>query len=305
MHALEEYEKVVDMLNESPPAGKQAMLAAFEGLRTNLAGFHVGSAGSNNTGGALASSNSAIPSLTSYPSSSSSSLSVPGGTPSPPIIRGYILQEVLGRGAFGTVYQVQRESGDKLYAMKELSLREMQKAGAIGIPGGNNNARGGGGDPTTTGETVKQAASELGKEIDILSQLDHPNIVRYYTSFLEGPSVYIVMELVDGSSLLDHINSWVEKGVQMAEESIWPIFIQLCLALCYMHMEKRVVHRDLTPSNIMISDEKVVKVTDFGLARQTHNGTVLQSAVGTISFSCPEIVMHESYTDKADIWSLG
>src|SRR4051812_34083620 len=42
-----------------------------------------------------------------------------------------------------------------------------------------------------------------------------------------------------------------------------------------------------------------------GLARQTHNGTVLQSAVGTISFSCPEIVMHESYTDKADIWSLG
>lgn len=265
-----------------------------------------------------------------------------GGSAGPMVVRGYTVQEVLGKGAFGTVYMVQRENGDKQYAMKELPLKELQK-----INGMNKNSDISGSATTTSADPVKLAANEMGKEVDILSQLDHPNIVRYYSSFLEGNNIYIVMELVEGTSLLDHINSFAEKSAinvnsttgstststngitstgslssaagsnnsnaqnggagastqgVMPEESIWPLFIQLCLALCYMHMEKRVVHRDLTPSNIMINDRHVLKITDFGLARQTHNNTVLQSAVGTISFSCPEIIMHESYTDKADIW---
>lgn len=265
VHPIEPYERLVDAYNDLPPPSKKAMRDALDEYKQ--AGAVVG-------GGV-------------------------GSAQAPLVIRGYQVQEVLGKGAFGTVYQVQKENSDKLYAMKELSLKELQKnqiAGASSAAGGA---------PADKGEAMKQSALELNKEVEILSQLDHPNIVRYYTSFQEGSCVYILMELVEGTSLLDHINSWVEKGIQMSEESIWPIFIQLCLALCYMHMEKRVVHRDLTPANIMINEGKRVKITDFGLARQTHNGTVLQSAVGTISFSCPEIVMHESYTDKADLWSLG
>ena len=216
VHGIEAYEHIVDLLNSQSSSNLQIMRQAFDTLK------------------------------------STSTTGVDGKLP---VIRGYVIQEVLGKGAFGTVYQVQRENGDKLYAMKELSLKELQKASGITISSGSNSS-------ASSADAVHLAAKEMGKEVEILSQLDHPNIVRYYTSFLEGPSVYIVMELVEGASLLDHINSWVEKGTMMPEEAIWPIFIQLCLALCYMHMEKRVVHRDLTPSNIMINDKKVVKIAD-------------------------------------------
>jgi len=262
---IERYERIIDEMDTNDGGERRAMLATLEEMRMQAVG-------SGAYTGARA-------------------------------IRGYMIQEVLGKGAFGTVYQVQKESGDKLYAMKELSLKDLQKAGISANAGGSGG--GGGSSGSTSAEQVKRAAHEMVKEVEILSQLDHPNIVRYYTSFLEGGSVYIIMELVDGTSLLDFIQSRIEKGARLAEEQIWPIFIQITLALCYMHMEKRVVHRDLTPNNILIRDSKVVKIADFGLARQTHHGTVLQSAVGTISFSCPEIVMHETYTDKADIWSLG
>jgi NIMA (never in mitosis gene a)-related kinase len=90
--------------------------------------------------------------------------------------------------------------------------------------------------------------------------------------------------------------------------------MQIVQALNYMHIKKGVVHRDLSPSNILLEHgSQRVKLADFGLAK-AHNGDwskrrrdelVMQSAVGTIAFSSPEIIMHEPYGDKVDVWSLG
>ncbi len=148
---------------------------------------------------------------------------------------------------------------------------------------------------------------EICREVAILKDLDHPNIIKYYTSFSEGQYIYIVMELLDGASLADFILSQSEKKQKVKEEVVWSILSQLTAALRYLHCEKRVMHRDLAPSNILIDGEFNIKLADFGLAKKwgTQSASVMKSFVGTILYSCPEIVQSQAYTEKADVWSLG
>jgi len=90
------------------------------------------------------------------------------------------------------------------------------------------------------------------------------------------------------------------------EDDIWQIFVQLCSAIYYIHVEKHIVHRDLSPANIMISSNNIIKLIDFGLAKTLENDVkVMQSVVGTIAYSCPEILQGQGYTEKADLWSIG
>nr|XP_036864600.1 serine/threonine-protein kinase Nek10 [Manis javanica] len=136
-------------------------------------------------------------------------------------------------------------------------------------------------------------------------KLYHPNVVRYYKTFLENDRLYIVMELIEGAPLGEHFSSLKEKKHHFSEERLWKIFIQLCLALRYLHKEKRIVHRDLTPNNIMLGDKDKVTVTDFGLAKQKQENSKLTSVVGTILYSCPEVLKSEPYGEKADVWAAG
>ncbi|XP_052046667.1 serine/threonine-protein kinase Nek10 isoform X4 [Apodemus sylvaticus] len=136
-------------------------------------------------------------------------------------------------------------------------------------------------------------------------KLYHPNVVRYYKTFLENDRLYIVMELIEGAPLGEHFSSLKEKHHHFSEERLWKIFIQLCLALRYLHKEKRIVHRDLTPNNIMLGDKDKVTVTDFGLAKQKQESSKLTSVVGTILYSCPEVLKSEPYGEKADVWAAG
>uniref|UniRef100_A0A8K9WU26 NIMA-related kinase 10 n=1 Tax=Oncorhynchus mykiss TaxID=8022 RepID=A0A8K9WU26_ONCMY len=136
-------------------------------------------------------------------------------------------------------------------------------------------------------------------------KMTHPNVVKYYKTFLKGDRLYIVMELIEGVPLWDHFNSLKEKEQQFTEERLWNIFIQMCLALRYLHKEKRIVHRDLTPNNVMLGERDKVTITDFGLAKQKQENSKLTSVVGTILYSCPEIVKSEPYGEKADVWASG
>ncbi|NXE48257.1 NEK10 kinase, partial [Casuarius casuarius] len=201
-------------------------------------------------------------------------------------IGNYAILEYLGSGAFGSVYKVRKHSGQNLLAMKEVNLHSP----AFGK------------DKKDRDSNVKNIISEL---TIIKEQLYHPNIVRYHRTFLENDRLYIVMELIEGVPLGEHFHSLKEKQQQFTEERIWNIFIQLCLALRYLHKEKRIVHRDLTPNNIMLGDKDKVTVTDFGLAKQKQENSKLASVVGTILYSCPEVVKSEPYGEKADVWAAG
>lgn len=76
--------------------------------------------------------------------------------------------------------------------------------------------------------------------------------------------------------------------------------------LRYMHGEKKVIHRDLNPSNVMVDHKLNLKVADFGLAKAiTNSSQMTHSFVGTLVYSCPQIVQNQLYNEKADIWSFG
>ncbi|NWW87959.1 NEK10 kinase, partial [Rhynochetos jubatus] len=201
-------------------------------------------------------------------------------------IGNYAILEHLGSGAFGSVYKVRKHNGQNLLAMKEVNLHNP----AFGK------------DKKDRDSSVKNIVSELAI---IKEQLYHPNVVRYYRTFLENDRLYIVMELIEGVPLGEHFHSLKEKQQHFTEERIWHVFIQLCLALRYLHKEKRIVHRDLTPNNVMLGDKDKVTITDFGLAKQKQENCKLASVVGTILYSCPEVVKSEPYGEKADVWAAG
>uniref|UniRef100_A0A8C9YDZ0 Serine/threonine-protein kinase Nek10 n=1 Tax=Sander lucioperca TaxID=283035 RepID=A0A8C9YDZ0_SANLU len=202
------------------------------------------------------------------------------------VINGYSILEHLGTGAFGSVFKVRKQSGQNLLALKEVNLHK---------PAFGN-------DKKSRDSNVEKIISEL---TIVKEQMTHPNIVKYYKTFLEGDKLYIVMELIEGVPLAEHLNSLKEKQQTFTEDRIWNIFIQMCLALRYLHKEKRIVHRDLTPNNIMLGEKDKVTITDFGLAKQKQENSKLTSVVGTILYSCPEVVKNEPYGERADVWALG
>jgi len=138
--------------------------------------------------------------------------------------------------------------------------------------------------------------------VEILGQVDHPNVVRLFEIFDDGEILYLVMELMSGGELFDRIvekESYTEKE---AAETIRPIVD----AIRYCH-EQGIIHRDLKPENLLYesSDEKaIIKISDFGLARFVQ-GELATTACGTPGYVAPEIVAGQGYGKEVDYWSIG
>uniref|UniRef100_A0A9J2Q1Q4 Protein kinase domain-containing protein n=1 Tax=Ascaris lumbricoides TaxID=6252 RepID=A0A9J2Q1Q4_ASCLU len=158
------------------------------------------------------------------------------------LIGQYAVIEQLGAGAFGCVYRARKQTVDSaptssapMYALKEIFMLQED----------DSNADKSYGDIISEVRIIKQ-------------QLRHPNIVRYRRVFIENHKLYIVMDLIEGASLKDHINSVKEKCETFPEARIWNI---MALALRYLHKDKRIVHRDLKPNNIMLADNDRVVIS--------------------------------------------
>ncbi|KAI2654877.1 Serine/threonine-protein kinase Nek10 [Labeo rohita] len=175
------------------------------------------------------------------------------------VINGYAVLDHLGSGAFGSVFKVRKQSGQNILALKEVNFHNP----AFGK------------DKRSRDSSVEKIVSEL---TIIKEQMSHPNIVKYFKTFLEADKLYIVMELIEGAPLAEHFSSLKEKRQTFTEERVWNIFIQICLALRYLHKEKRIIHRDLTPNNIMLGERDKVTI---------------------------KIVKNEPYGEKADVWAAG
>ncbi|HEL3027782.1 TPA: Stk1 family PASTA domain-containing Ser/Thr kinase [Clostridioides difficile] len=141
------------------------------------------------------------------------------------------------------------------------------------------------------------------REAEAVASLSHPNIVNVYDVGEDGKVHYIVMEFVDGKNLKEIIQ---DEGI-LDEYTALDITKQIAMALSAAH-KKGIIHRDIKPHNILISNEgRVVKVADFGIAKAVSNSTMtnIGSIIGSVHYFSPEQAKGKFVTDNADLYSLG
>ncbi|KGL80798.1 Serine/threonine-protein kinase Nek5, partial [Tinamus guttatus] len=188
----------------------------------------------------------------------------------------YEIIKEIGEGSFGKVFLAKGKINKEQCVIKEISLTKMP---------------------------VKEKAASQ-KEVILLAKMKHANIVTFYTSLQDENKLYIVMEYCDGGDLRTRIN--MQQGVLFDEDQILSWFVQIALGLKHIH-DRKILHRDVKAQNIFLSKKgKVVKLGDFGVARELNNTLELAySCVGTPYYLSPEICENRPYNNKTDIWSLG
>ena len=152
-------------------------------------------------------------------------------------------------------------------------------------------------------ENEKQSVQKL---LEVLKNINHPNIVKYYDSFDDENDYFnIVMEYGGESNLKQFIKKYKDRGELIDQKLISDIILHICLGLQEIHGHK-IIHRDLTPDNIFINENNKIKIGDFGVSKMlsTHK-KYAKSYAGKLHYNAPEIETNEKYDYKVDIYSLG
>ena len=148
-------------------------------------------------------------------------------------------------------------------------------------------------------------------EVNILRQLDHPNIVKYIASWEEPDNIAILMEYCPYGDLLQYIRSY--EGDHIDPDIVLYIFIQIALGLKYLH-DRKILHRDLKGQNVFIFDYieidckkvPIVKIGDFGISKiLEYTQEKARTGIGTPYYFSPELCADLPYNNKSDVWSLG
>ncbi|XP_021908132.1 mitogen-activated protein kinase kinase kinase 5 isoform X1 [Carica papaya] len=224
-----------------------------------------------------------LPPGASLPSTSAPISQAPSKPESLPMNCQWQKGKLIGRGTFGSVYVASNRETGALCAMKEVELLH---------------------DDPKSAECIKQ----LEQEINVLSQLQHPNIVQYYGSGIADDRFYIYLEYVHPGS----INKYVRDHCGAMTESIVRNFTRHILSgLAYLH-SKKTIHRDIKGANLLVDASGVVKLADFGMSKHLSGQRADLSLKGSPYWMAPElmqaVMQKDNNSDLAfavDIWSLG
>lgn len=197
---------------------------------------------------------------------------------------------LIGQGSFGSVYLALHAVTGELLAVKQVEAP---------APGANsqNDAR------------KKSMIEALKREISLLRDLRHPNIVQYLGCSSSSDYLNIFLEYVPGGSVQTMLNSY---GA-LPEPLVRSFVRQILIGLSYLHNQD-IIHRDIKGANILVDNKGTIKISDFGISKKLEASNILSGAAnskhrpslqGSVFWMAPEVVKQTSYTRKADIWSLG
>ncbi|KAM4662508.1 mitogen-activated protein kinase kinase kinase 9 isoform 2-T2 [Discoglossus pictus] len=192
-----------------------------------------------------------------------------------------VLEEIIGIGGFGKVYRA-------VWGDEEVAVKAARH------------------DPD---EDISQTIENVRQEAKLFAMLDHPNIIALRGVCLKEPNLCLVMEFARGGSL-----NRVLAGKKIPPDILVNWAVQIARGMNYLHDEAivPVIHRDLKSSNILILEmvengdlsNKILKITDFGLAREWHRTTKM-SAAGTYAWMAPEVIRSSMFSKGSDVWSYG
>jgi aurora kinase len=182
----------------------------------------------------------------------------------------------LGKGKFGRVYLARERTTGFICALKVLHKNELQ-----------------------AGRVEKQVR----REIEIQSNLRHPNILQLYGHFHDSKRVFLILEFAGKGELYKHLR----KESRFPEWKAAQYIAQMASALRYLH-RKHVIHRDIKPENILVGIHGEIKISDFGWSVHAPNNR-RKTMCGTLDYLPPEMIKPGTsdnfYNEKVDLWSLG
>jgi 5'-AMP-activated protein kinase catalytic alpha subunit len=189
------------------------------------------------------------------------------------VVGRYRLLKTLGEGAFSKVKLGQHIDTGKTFAIKVIELREVK---------------------------AQNMETQLRREIDVMSRMDHPSLIKLHEVMNSPRFIYLVLDLAAGGELF---NKLAQDGA-LAEPVARSYFQQLIDALDYMH-NLGAIHRDLKPENLLLDANGRLKIADFGLSVFSGGGQ-LKTRCGTPNYVAPEIFHADAYSGPpADLWSAG
>lgn len=183
----------------------------------------------------------------------------------------------LGKGKFGRVYLARERKSGFICALKVLHKNELQAGGGV--------------------------EKQVRREIEIQSNLRHPNILQLFGHFHDSKRVFLILEFAGKGELYKHLR----RESRFPEWKAAQYVAQMASALRYLH-RKHVIHRDIKPENILVGIHGEIKISDFGWSVHAPNNR-RKTMCGTLDYLPPEMIIPGSsvnyYNEKVDLWSLG